>query len=98
MSRRWEVVGFCAMLAITLTTGRSEPLLGKAPAAALGPAAPSPADLGIEFVANSPSSLIVERGGKRYLVELVSRTIRETGDPTPGGAGQSGAAPEKGAA
>lgn len=39
-------------------------------------AAPSAADLGIEFVENSSSSLIVERNGKRYLVDVAAHTIK----------------------
>jgi len=40
---------------------------------------PSAADLGIQFVDNSASSLLVDRGGKRYLVDLATRSIREVG-------------------
>lgn len=55
-------------------------------------ATPSAADLGIQFLENSTSSLIVDRGGKRYLVDLATRSVREveaTGavaDPSPGAA------------
>jgi mono/diheme cytochrome c family protein len=38
---------------------------------------PSAADLGVEFVENSSSSLIVERDGRRYLVDLATHTIHE---------------------
>ena len=36
-------------------------------------------DLGVAFVEGSTSSLIVERGGKKYLIDLVSRSVKETG-------------------
>ena len=53
---------------------------------------PSAADLGLEFVENSNSSLIVERNGARYLVDLTSHTIRETDiDPTEAVAGSPAA-------
>ena len=48
---------------------------GTPPAAA----APSAADLGIEFVENSSSALVVERNGKRYLVDLATHAIHEAG-------------------
>ena len=41
--------------------------------------APSAADVGIQFLENSTSSLIVERGGKRYLVDLKTHSIHEVG-------------------
>jgi mono/diheme cytochrome c family protein len=41
--------------------------------------APSAADLGIQFVENSTTSVIVDRGGKRYLVDLATRSIRDAG-------------------
>lgn len=41
------------------------------------PAAPLAATLGVEFLDGTNSSLILERDGKRYLVDLESRTIRE---------------------
>jgi mono/diheme cytochrome c family protein len=44
---------------------------------AASPPAPLAAELGVEFVADSTSTLILERGGKRYRVDLVSRTIAE---------------------
>jgi mono/diheme cytochrome c family protein len=55
------------------------PLFADAPKAAI-PAQPAPsaADLGIEFIQDSNSTLIVERDGKRFLVDLVTHTIRES--------------------
>src|SRR5579863_4933587 len=40
---------------------------------------PSASELGLEFVNNSSSSIIVERNGKRYLVDLASHTVRDAG-------------------
>ena len=40
---------------------------------------PSASELGLEFVDNSSSSIIVERSGKRYLVDLASHTVRDAG-------------------
>lgn len=37
------------------------------------------AALGISFVPNSASTLVLERDGKRYVVDLASRTVEETG-------------------
>lgn len=37
---------------------------------------PSAADLGVSFVEDSTSSLVLERDGSRYLVDLSTRTIR----------------------
>jgi len=41
------------------------------------PAAPLTTALGVEFVKGSTSTVILERGGKKYVVDLVARTIRE---------------------
>jgi mono/diheme cytochrome c family protein len=40
-------------------------------------AVPLTAALGVEFVKGSTSTVVLERGGKRYLVDLVSHEIRE---------------------
>lgn len=69
-----------AILAAALALSSSLPLFGSSasPKGALGAQpAPSPADLGIEFVPNSTSSLIVERDGKRFVVDLTTHAIRE---------------------
>ena len=49
------------------------------PAPSPANASPSPKleDLGIAFVEGSTSSLIVERDGKKFLIDLVSRTVTE---------------------
>ncbi len=39
-------------------------------------------DLGVSFVKDSASQIVVERDGKKYVVDLVTRDIRET-DPEP---------------
>jgi mono/diheme cytochrome c family protein len=49
--------------------------------------AKDPASLGISFVENSTSTLIMRRDGRTYLIDLASRTINEA-DPQPGGANQ----------
>jgi len=41
------------------------------------PAVHLTAALGVEFVKGSTSTVILERGGKKYVVDLVARTIRE---------------------
>src|ERR1041385_4122891 len=51
------------------------------------PAAPSPAALGIKFLDNSSSTLVIEREGRRYLVDVAAKSIREVGPEGPGLAG-----------
>jgi mono/diheme cytochrome c family protein len=48
-------------------------------ASAAEPASPLALGLGVHFVEGSTSSLILERDGKQYLVDLATQTIRETG-------------------
>ena len=71
------------LIAGNIVTNRSKLLAAEtAPAAGhAGMAAvpPSPAALGIEFVKDSTSTLVVERGGRRYIVDLVARTVEEAG-------------------
>lgn len=94
MSRRTEVFSLCATVAFVAATLGPGRALGADPAgvreagtppAAVSPAAgqptPSPAALGIAFVTDSSTRLIVERAGRRYLVDLASRTITEAADP-----------------
>jgi mono/diheme cytochrome c family protein len=47
----------------------------------LQPAPPLAAALGLQFVEGSSSTLILERDGKQYLVDLVTRSITENGPP-----------------
>lgn len=42
-------------------------------------ASPTPGDAGVSFVDGSSSQIIVEREGRKYLVDLVSREIKEVG-------------------
>jgi len=42
-------------------------------------ASPTPSDAGVSFVDGSNSRIVVEREGKQYLVDLVSREIKEVG-------------------
>jgi hypothetical protein len=64
-------------------TKASDPSVPASPSAVASPS-PKLEDLGIAFVEGSTSSLIVERNGKRYVVDLVSRSVKETeSSPTP---------------
>src|SRR5678815_1233929 len=47
-----------------------------------GPATPLAAALGVRFVDGSTSSMILERDGKEYVVDLATQSIREK-DPQP---------------
>ena len=52
-------------------------------AASSGPAvAPLATDLGVEFVPGSTSTVILKRGGHRYLVDLVSHSVAQVSQPT----------------
>lgn len=62
-----------AVLATSPILLSSTPRSERAPAGSI----PSAADLGIEFVENSSSSVVVERDGRRYLVDLTTHSIRE---------------------
>ncbi len=48
---------------------------------AVEPKSPQPSDLGITFVEGSTTAVIVERNGKKYLVDLASRNVKEVEDP-----------------
>lgn len=62
---------------------------GPAAAAEAAPPAPLASSLGISFVEGSNSTLIVEREGKKYLVDLRARSIRPVdGAPSPAAASQ----------
>lgn len=98
MSRKPEVLSLCATIAIVVAIG---PKLSRGavpagvPAAAAQPM-PSPAALGITFVPNSSTRVIVERDGERYLVDIASHTITNAQEPIVAGAnlklaGSSGA-------
>ncbi len=41
----------------------------------------NPAALGISFIAESTSTLLMERDGRKYVVDLVNRTVREDDPP-----------------
>jgi mono/diheme cytochrome c family protein len=80
MSRSLKLVLCCLTIVAALALAGALPLLGDSPTPKAAPPAqpaPSPAKLDIEFVPNSTSSLIVERDGKRYLVDLQTHAIRE---------------------
>jgi hypothetical protein len=47
-----------------------------------GPAAPRPEALGITFVEGSSSTVLMERDGKKYLVDLVSHQVKEVDSPS----------------
>ena len=71
---------FLAVLGVAVALLVSSPILlsskSRSEAAPAG-SLPSAADLGIEFVENSNSSVVVERDGRRYLVDLTTHSIRE---------------------
>jgi mono/diheme cytochrome c family protein len=50
----------------------------------------SPEALGISFIAQSTSTLLIQRDGRNYVVDLVARTVREA-DPPQAGASPAGA-------
>jgi mono/diheme cytochrome c family protein len=85
MIRVYVALAGCALFLKAADMYELPPLAAEAPpssrpAVSAGSSpAPSAADLGIEFVKDSTSNLIVERNGRRYLVDLVARTVRETG-------------------
>jgi mono/diheme cytochrome c family protein len=69
------------LFAEILFIGTARLLGGEASAGVPGgpdaPAVPLTAALGVEFVKGSTSTVILDRGGKKYVVDLVARTIRE---------------------
>ena len=71
----------CILIASTLLISTARLLGGEAAAGVPGspdaPAVPLTAALGVEFVKGSTSTVVLDRGGKRYVVDLVARTIRE---------------------
>lgn len=71
----------CAALSSASTTddsstGPAAPHSGSVPQ-------PTPGDAGISFVDGSSSQIIVERAGKKYLVDVVSHEIKEVGTNNP---------------
>lgn len=89
MGRMAGLAGISGLITFALVSGGPRQSVAATPGASgMSPAprvvsAPSAAALGIEFVKNSSSRLIVDRDGKRYLVDLVSRTITEAGGALP---------------
>jgi mono/diheme cytochrome c family protein len=47
------------------------------------------AELGVEFVKGSTSSLVLERGGKKYVINVLSRTITQADSASPSPASQN---------
>jgi mono/diheme cytochrome c family protein len=96
MSRRVGVFDSFAGLAVTLGFLSASWLFGDSPAPKTAGAQPLPsaADLGIEFLENSTSSVIVERDGRRFLVDLATHTIREAEAPPSGPPAASKRPPE----
>ncbi|HLW78948.1 MAG TPA: DUF5777 family beta-barrel protein [Terriglobia bacterium] len=84
-------LGFVSILAFASAEAFSSPPAEGARAVSgaslTGNPGPGPAPLantlGISFVEGSTSTVVVERDGKKYLVDLVSRSIRETNSPSP---------------
>jgi len=97
MCKRFVAVGIrCLIAAIVASVGLSLLSAEEAPSASVPPARSAPVaggsheaavalatELGIEFVEGSTSSLVVERGGKRYLVDLASQMITAADPPAP---------------
>lgn len=83
MSKQFQVWRSCATIAAALVLASTSPLFGGTPnpkgAVVTPQPAPSPAALGIEFVPDSTSTLVIERDGRRYLVDLETHAIREAG-------------------
>src|ERR1700677_599616 len=61
--------------AITIAVAQVPP---PAPAAAPSQPAVSASDLGVTFLSGSASQLVIERNGKRYLVDIATNSIRES--------------------
>jgi mono/diheme cytochrome c family protein len=75
------IVMLYILIAGTLLIGTARLLGEEAPAGVPGgpdaPVVPLTAALGVEFVKGSTSTVVLQRGGKRYVVDLEARTIRE---------------------
>jgi mono/diheme cytochrome c family protein len=55
----------------------AEPRRTEQPESSVRPASPLAAALGVHFVEGSTTSLVLERDGKQYVVDLAAQTIRE---------------------
>ena len=42
---------------------------------------PTPIQVGVTFIPGSSSQVIIERGGRKYLVDVTAKTVREVQDP-----------------
>ena len=84
MHKRSVMLTLGFLIVETLLISAARLLGGEAAAGAPGgpdaPAVPLTAALGVEFVNGSTSTVVLARGGKKYLVDLVSHAIREA-DP-----------------
>src|SRR5260221_341517 len=69
------------LTAIPMARAGDSRLLATNPHAQPAPAAPGvpPESLGISFVDGSTSTMLVDREGKKYLVDLVARTVSQAG-------------------
>lgn len=52
------------------------------PTSTEAPPAPNPADLGVAFVPGSSSQIVLEKNGKRYIVDVAAQTVREATEPS----------------
>jgi mono/diheme cytochrome c family protein len=81
MHKRSVILTLGFLIVETLLISAARLLGGEAAAGVPGgpdaPAVPLTAALGVEFVKGSTSTVVLDRGGKRYVVDLVARTIRE---------------------
>jgi len=73
----------CVVGGLSSSAGALRGADGRPPAAAPGQPSQVPAvlatALGIQFVKDSTSTLILERNGKKYVVDLVAHTVRDSG-------------------
>jgi mono/diheme cytochrome c family protein len=79
------------LLIVTTRLRGGEPPAG-IPGGPEAPAVPLTAALGVEFVKGSTSTVVLDRGGKKYLVDLVANTIREVEPAATSPAGEMGQA------
>ena len=74
------IVGILVLSAASVSSANANDDSGASPRTPSGSVVPpSPSEAGVSFVDGSSSQIIVEREGKKYLVDVVSREIKEVG-------------------
>jgi hypothetical protein len=73
---------FCSLVLLAQSSG-----VGSSEAASGAYIAPS--DLGVAFVEGSTSQIIIDKNGKRYVVDVATHSIHETGAADPAGVGET---------